>query len=111
MRLSGGGADGERGTIELWAQIQGRKRLGVMMPLKCRTDKSGHTHTEMRHDTCGGERHTCSMFNTLMANVGLPENQNVMRDGQITYCTKVLWLRRNLPLHAQVKFGIIKFIP
>ena len=76
-----------------------------------RTDKSGHTHTEMRHDTPDGERHTCPMFNTLMANVGLSENQNVMHDGQISYCTKVLWLRRNLPLHAQVKFGIIKFIP
>ena len=76
-----------------------------------RTDKSGHTHTEMRHDTCDGERHTCPMFNTLMANVGLSKNQNVMCNGQISYCTKVLWLRRNLPLHAQVKFGIINLIP
>ncbi|EDR02601.1 uncharacterized protein LACBIDRAFT_332198 [Laccaria bicolor S238N-H82] len=30
-----------------------------------RTDKSRHTHTEMRHDTRDGERHTCPMFNTF----------------------------------------------
>ncbi|EDR00509.1 uncharacterized protein LACBIDRAFT_334135 [Laccaria bicolor S238N-H82] len=30
-----------------------------------RTDKSRHTHTEMRHDTRDGERHTCPTFNTF----------------------------------------------
>ena len=35
-----------------------------------RTDKSRHTHTEMRHDTLDRERHTCPMFNILMANIG-----------------------------------------
>ncbi|EDR15375.1 uncharacterized protein LACBIDRAFT_321157 [Laccaria bicolor S238N-H82] len=35
-----------------------------------RTDKSRHTHTEMKYDTRDEERHTCPMFNTLMANVG-----------------------------------------
>ena len=30
-----------------------------------RTDKSRHTHTEMRHDTRDRERHTCPMFNTF----------------------------------------------
>ena len=35
-----------------------------------RTDKSRHTHTEMRHDTPDREWHTCPMFNILMANVG-----------------------------------------
>ena len=34
-----------------------------------RTDKSRHTHTEMRHNTPDREQHTCPMFNILMANV------------------------------------------
>ena len=34
--------------------------------LATRTDKSRHTHTEMRHDTRDGERHTCPMFDALL---------------------------------------------
>ena len=36
-----------------------------MVTVDLRTDKSRHTHTEMTHDTCDGERHTCPIFNTL----------------------------------------------
>ena len=91
--------------LKMKSKWEGKHTL-VKVPGQTRVD----THTEMRHDTCDGERHTCPMFNTLMANVGLSENQNVMHDSQISYCTKVLWLRRNLPLYAQVKFGIINLI-